>query len=278
MIKIFMSVRNRLAMTKKAIQALKKYSKLPHHIYVYNNASNYKVKEHFEYFSKAYINKDIAQVTFTSEPTTFNAFSKASTSNFFGLQHEEDPNKDKYLFLVIMDNDILVTPKWDLKLRAGWEYVVKNKMKNIKVIGQRPGGIKNTDSTVHTIAGDITAKVGRLGGSGFWSVKPNFFREVGYLNLKPLIGQHKKHDQQYWGLLQKASDGKPYIMGLQTKLCYHCGPLAGSICNRLTKGNRNPKWEKDGIQYADAEEKIEKLSFDEFEKLVMKDERVRRGW
>jgi cellulose synthase/poly-beta-1,6-N-acetylglucosamine synthase-like glycosyltransferase len=151
MIKIFISVRNRLAMTKKCIEALKKHSKLPHHIYVYDNASTYKLDEHFQYFYQLYKKKDISQITFTTEPTTFNAFSKASTSNFFGRQHEEDPNKDKYLFLVLMDNDIVVTPGWDLKIRAAWEYIARNKMNHIKIVGQRPGGIKSLEPDVHKI-------------------------------------------------------------------------------------------------------------------------------
>ena len=129
---------------------------------------------------KRYAKGDISQITFTSEATTFNAFSKASTSNFFGLQHEQDPNKNKYLFLVLMDNDIIVTPGWDLKIRAAWQYIVRNKMRNIKVVGQRPGGIKNVDKKAHKIAGEMTAKVGRLGGSGLWSVRPDFFRDVGF--------------------------------------------------------------------------------------------------
>lgn len=277
MIKIFISVRNRLAMTKKCIQALKKHSKLPHQIYVYNNASTYRVDEHFEYFSKLYIEKKIAQVTFTTEASTFNAFSKASTSNFFGKQHEEDPKKDKYLFLVLMDNDIVVTPGWDLKIRAAWEYVVRKKMKNIKVVGQRPGGIKNVDKVAHNIAGDMTAKAGRLGGSGLWSVRPNFFREVGFLNLKPLVGQHKKHDQQYWSLLSKASGGKPYILGLQSKLGYHCGAFAGSVCNRLTRNRTKPKV-GDVINFEGQENKIDKLNFKEFYEYITNDKRFTRGW
>ncbi len=211
MIKIFISVRNRLAMTKKCIEAIKRHSKISHQIYVYNNASDYRLKEHFEYFSEIYMNGTISQVTFTTEKSTFNAFSKASTCNFFGLQHEQDPNKDKYLYLVIMDNDILVSPKWDLKFKAGWEYINKNKMKNIKVIGQLPGGIKSLDKQIHQVAG-VEARVGVLGGSGLWSVRPNFFKDVGFLDLKQLVGHHKKHDQAYWRLMQKASGGKPYIM------------------------------------------------------------------
>jgi hypothetical protein len=278
MIKIFISVRNRLGITKKCIEAIKRHSKLEHHIYVYNNATNYRLDEHFEYFGKLYKNGDISQVTFTTEQSTFNAFSKASTCNFFGLQHEQDPNKDKYKFLVIMDNDIIVNRKWDLKFKAGWEYITKNKMKNIKALSQLPGGIKGFDSTIHKIIGDIEARCGKLGGSGLWSIRPNFFRDVGFLNLKALVGQHKKHDQLYWRLMEQASGGKPYIMGLKMKVGYHCGPLAGSVCNRLTSGANNPKWKKDGIRFEEADKKIDKFSFDEFYKLILEDERIKRGW
>jgi hypothetical protein len=277
MIKIFISVRNRLAMTKKCIQAIKKHSKLKHDIYIYDNASNYRLEDHFKYFGEMFSKGKISQITFTSESTTFNAFSKASTSNFFGRQHEEDPKKDTYLFLVMMDNDIIVTPGWDLKIRAAWDYIVKRKMKNIKIVGQRPGGIKNLDKVGHNIAGGMTGKIGKLGGSGLWAVKPNFFRDVGFLNLRALVGQHKKHDQQYWGLLSKASGGQPYIMGIQSKLGYHCGAVAGSVCNRLTRNRTKPKIGS-VINFEGQEEKIDKMSFDEFYDFISHDKRFTRGW
>ena len=87
MIKIFMSVRNRLAITKKAIEALILHSEIPHRIFVYDNATNYRLQDHFDFFHELYSRGLIAQITFTTVESTFNAFSKASTSNFFGLQH-----------------------------------------------------------------------------------------------------------------------------------------------------------------------------------------------
>ena len=277
MIKIFISVRNRLAISRKCIEAIKKHSKLKHYIYVYNNASNYRLNDHISYFGGLYAKNEISQLTFTTEPTTFNAFSKASTSNFFGLQHEQDPNKNKYLFLVLMDNDIIVTPGWDLKVRAAWEYITKKNMNNIKIVSQRPGGIKNVNKEAYKIAGKMTAKVGMLGGSGFWSVRPNFFSDVGLLNLKPLVGQHKKHDQQYWRLLKSASKGKPYIMGLQSKIGYHCGAIAGSVCNKLSK-NRNNKKIGNLINFEGQEKNIDSMSFDEFYDKISNDKRFTRGW
>ncbi len=98
MIKIFLSVRNRLAITVKCIEALKKHSTLPYQLYVYDNETRHLVDEHFMYFHQMYKERQIAQITFTTQQSTFNAFSKASTCNFFGQQHEMDPKKHKYIF------------------------------------------------------------------------------------------------------------------------------------------------------------------------------------
>lgn len=276
MIKIFLSVRNRLAITKKCITALQKHSTIPFQLYVYDNDSNYLIDEHFGYFCKMYKKGIIAQVTFTTSKTTFNAFSKASTCNFWGQQHEQDPNKDNYIFLLMLDNDVIVTPGWDQKLKAAWKYVKKNKIDTVKVIGQRPGGIKSLDPKVHKI-GEMTARVGTLGGSGLWSVQPNFFRDVGFLNLKSLVGHDKKHDQLYWQLLQKASKNRHYIMGLQDKLGIHCGRQAGSVCNRLTR-SRGRKDRLDLIKFEGAEKNINSMTFEEFFKLIYNDKKLLGDW
>ena len=275
MIKIFLSVRNRLAITKKCIYALKEHSTIKHKIYVYDNSTNYLLKEHFDYFYKLYEKKYISQITFTSEDSTFNAFSKASTGNFFGKQHEEDPKKDKYDFLVILDNDIVVTKNWDSILHKAWAYVAKNKLNNIKVIGQLPGGIKN--KIEKHIIGDMHCRVGKLGGSGLWSVRTNFFQDIGFLNLKKLIGHNKKHDQMYWGLLERSTKGKPYILGLGDKLGIHCGKYAGSVCNKLTR-IKNEKERNKAIQFKDAEEGIEKINFTDFYNEIYNDKKLMNDW
>lgn len=275
MIKIFISVRNRIAITQKCITAIKRHSKLKHQIYVYDNASNYLLKDHFLYFYNLYNSKQISQITFTTEESTFNAFSKASTCNFFGQQHEQDPKKDKYDYLVMMDNDIIVTPEWDTKLLEAWKYVKKHNMKNIKVIGQRPGGIKNLDAKVYEINKKVNGRVGTLGGSGLWSVQSDFFRDVGFLNLRSLVGHDKKHDQLYWKLMAKASGGKPYIMGLVTKLGYHCGPIAGSVCNRLTRNHKSPNKSK-VIKFEENENRIASFDFDTFYKKISTEKKYHR--
>jgi hypothetical protein len=277
MIKIFLTVRNRLAITKKCIHALKTHSKIPHSIYVYNNATNYLVDNHFAYFCQMYTKGYVDQVCFTTEKTTFNAFSKASACNFFGLQHEQDPAKDKCEFLVMIDNDIIVTPDWDVKLREAWKYVIKNNLSNIKVIGQLPGGIKHVDKAQLKISETMVGRVGKLGGSGLWSVRNNFFRDVGYLDLKALVNHDKKHDQLYWVQMDKSTNGRPYIMGINEKLGIHCGKEAGSVCNVLTR-HRGKSDKKDCIKFEASEDKISNMKFDDFFKMIENNKNLLMDW
>ena len=276
MIKIFMSVRNRLAITKKAIEALKRHSTRPHQIYVYDNNTNYLVAKHYAYFCEQYISGGITQVTFTTKASTFGAFSKAAAFNFFGKQHQQDPKKHKYEMLLCLDNDILVMPEWDKNLLEAWKYVEEHNMKNIKVIGQLPGGIKNVKEKLD-INGKFNAKTGTLGGSGLWSMRPNFFSDVGTLDLQALVGHDKKHDQHYWKLMQQRTGQKPYIMGIGVKLGVHCGKMAGSVCNRLTR-NKGRKDVDKLICFEEAEVDIDKMSFEEFFKMVVNDDQLIRDW
>ena len=276
MIKIFLTVRNRLEITKKCIEALQRHSTLPHSIYVYNNQTNHMLKEHFEYFYDLYSKKIISNLSFTSDESNFNAFSKAVACNVFGHHHNEDPDKDKCEFLLFLDNDIIVVPDWDKIVKAAWEYVARNKLENIKVISQIPGGIKSHQDK-YNITKHLEGVSGSLGGSGFWAVKNNFFQDIGFLNLKQLVGQNKRHDQLYWQLLGRKTNGSPYILGLKTTLAYHCGAIAGSVCNTLTK-NPNNKNKTDLIKFDENEQQISKMTFDEFFKRISTDRYVKNNW
>jgi hypothetical protein len=271
MIKICITVRNRLAITKKCLEAIKRHSILPHQIYIYDNNTNYLLNEHFKYFQKLYKKREISQITFTTIESTFNAFSKAVTFNLFGRQHEEDPQKDSYDFLLLLDNDIIVTPGYDQKLSAVWKYMEKKKMKDIKIVGQSPGGIKGKEKIEHII-GKMKGRKGKLGGSGLWAFRNNFFRDIGFLDLKSLVGHNKKHDQQYWHKCEKATNGEPYIFALHEKLGIHCGRVAGSVCNKLTS-NKNAN-----INFEAAEKEIDNTDFDTFYEKIVNDKYLIGNW
>jgi hypothetical protein len=279
MIKIFLSVRNRLAITKKCIEAIERHTELPYQLYVYNNQTNYKTKEHWSYFRGLYENKKVTQVTFNTNESTFNAFSKASAWNAFGLQHEMDPRKDKIDFLICLDNDVLVLKKWDLRLKTAWNHINKNKLKNIKIVGSLPGGIKHRVQTIQIVQDKLLGRLGKLGGSGFWSVRPNFFSDVGFLPISQLVGHSKKHDQLTWSMCSRATNGKEYILGLKPKLAIHVGRRCGSTCNRLTRQAHLPEKKKlDGIKFEDQENKIDSVSFDDFYQACINDDRIVREW
>ena len=117
-----MTCRNRLAVTCKAITALKKHSVLPHQLFVYDNLTSYKVPEHFLYWAMLYEKGLITQVTFNTKESTFGAFSKATACNMFGLQHESDPQKDKYDFLVFIVK-IRINPTKGVKSLNLWDKI-----------------------------------------------------------------------------------------------------------------------------------------------------------
>lgn len=276
MIKIFLTVRNRLAITKKCIEALERHSSIPHDIYVFDNCTDYRIREHWEYAFNLYKNGLISQYTFNTERSTFNAFSKAVSCNQFGQHHMIDPKWKSYEFITILDNDIIVLPEWDRYIKNAWQDVNKYGMGDqIKIIGQSPGGIKGSKTDKKFAGCDV--RLGKLGGSAFWNVKTSFFRDVGYLNLKKLVGHNKRHDQEYWNLLDKSNKGKPYIIGLNKNLCVHCGSIAGSVCNMLTRF-RGQKNQSDKIKFEDADKKIENMKFDEFIKYIENNDKLIKDW
>lgn len=276
MFKIFLSIRNRLSITKKALEAIFRHSSIIPEIYIFDNCTNYRIKEHFNYFRELYEEGKICQVTFNTEKSTFDAFSKAVASNQFFLNHLQDPKRDQYDFLLILDNDVIVTPNYDKILSQAWKEITKLKMTNIKVIGQLPGGIKGKELLPQKISG-FMAKAGKLGGSGLWSVRPSFPQDVGLLNVQQLVGLDKKHDQLYWRLLDISTDGKPYILGLGTKLGIHCGRWTGSTCNLLTAYRNSPN-KLEMIKFEEAEKKIDVMTFEEFYQMIIDDKDVANAW
>ena len=277
MLKILVSVRNRLGISKKCIQSIERNAVEDYQIFVYNNLTNYRLDDHIKYFGNLYKEGRIAQVTFNSKDSTFNAFSKAVSSNMFGLQHEQDPDKDKTEHLMILDNDIVIIhKKFDKLLRKCWQDVKKKKLNNVKIIGQKPGGIKGCKTIIEGGLCGIEARIGKLGGSGLWHICSDFYRDVGFLDLKKLQGQNKKHDQMTWQLCEKATNGEPYIIALKTKIGIHCGKIAGSVCNPLSK--MNPKDALEKIKWSKADKEIEAMTYDNFINMIMEDKYLANDW
>lgn len=276
MYKIAICVRNRLEMTKKCIEGIVRHSKLPHQIYIYDNLTNFREKEHFEFAYNLYKHGIITQYTFNTKESTFNAFPKVVALNQFGHLHQADPNKKSCEFILFIDNDMIVTPDFDVILQKAWAEVRKYMLKNIKIISQVPGGIIKRNPLKVKIAG-FSCESGKAGGSGFWCVQSNFYDEVGFLPESKFVGINKRHDSSYWNLLNSSSRGQDYTLGLKHKFCIHCGKYSGSVCNVLTE-NKN-KLNKEKMIFFDEQEKnIGNLSFEEFYKKIITDEKLMNDW
>ena len=138
------------------------------------------------------------------------------------------------------------------------------------------GGIKNSHQTQQKIAG-FSAKTGVCGGSGFWCVKNDFYRDVGFLDLNLLTGLNKKHDQMYWNKLYQSTNGKDYILGLDHKLCIHTGSMAGSVCNTATR-NKNAKNLNELLKFEESEKAIDEINFDSFYELIKNSKEMTNDW
>lgn len=280
MIKIFLTCRNRLAITKKCIESIRRHTKTPYQLYVFDNQTNYKFGEHASYLLNLFQKGIITQLIFNSDTSTFNAFSKASACNQFGTYHQQDPEKNEYEFLLMLDNDIILTPGWDKKISITWNFVKRYNLNNVKVVGQYPGGIKGKKELVEISNKKqnikFNGRIGKLGGSGLWSVKPNFFTEVGLLDLKQLVRQNKKHDQLYWRLLETSAKGRSYILGIQEKLGIHCGSMTGSVCNVLT--NRKISDPLEQIKFTTIDKQIDNYNFEDFYNKITNDKFLINDW
>ena len=270
MIKICITVRNRLAVTKKCIESIHKHTTQPFQIYVYDNLTSHRFKDHIDYYTKQFRHNIISKFIINSDSSTYNCFSKVCAFNEFGFDHEQDPDKDGIDFLVLLDNDMILTPAWNEKAFAVINGLSNHE--NIHIVTQCPGGVSDRKESI-TVNG-IKCDVGVHGGSGFWILKPTFFREIGYLDCNLVKGLNKKHDQNYWRKIEKVTNGKKYALAIHHIMALHTGPVySGSVCNILTKDKMDFK----NIRLEEEDKNIENMDFDTFYNEIKDNERC-QNW
>jgi len=257
MIKICVTVRNRLEITKKCIEAISKHTEQPFQIHLYDNLTSHHLKDHVDYYLKMFRYDIITKFVMNSAASTFDCFSKVCAFNEFGRDHEQDPDKYNIDLLVLLDNDMIVTPGWD----AAAVSVIKelDKHKNIHIVTQCPGGVSDRKETIKV--GNFDCDVGVHGGSGLWILKPTFFRDIGFLDCSLVQGINKKHDQNYWRQIEKVTHGKKYSLAIHHIMALHTGSIySGSVCNVLTKDKLDLK----NIRFEEENKKIKDMTFYDF--------------
>jgi len=233
----------------------------------------HQLDRHFGFYHTLLKQKLVHQVTFNTTESTFNAFSKAISLNAFGQNHEQDPEKNKCEMLVTLDNDVIVMPGWDQILREAWYEIERLKIPHVYAITQQLGGAVKYGKWLERKIAGYKAYHGKLGGSCLWSSRSNFYEKVGLLDVKPLVGFNKKHDQHYWVKMETLSNGAPYILGLDAPLLLRGGPIAGSVCNVIGFGA--PKHKLEQVRYENQDAAIDSKSFNEFyEKLFLEYEQI----
>lgn len=264
-IAIFLSVRNRLAVTKKCIEALYKYTTCPFHLYVYDNCTTYKVAEHFKYFGDLYVENKITKYTVNTLESTYYAFSKAVAFNDFGHTIQQNPIKNRYDYYVCLDNDIIIRKEgWNDVFKDLWKAVAcTEELDSIRVLAQFPGG-----TTVHQkgTIDDYKVNLGFASGSGFWAIRSDFFDTIGFLNLAELVGHNKKHDQLYWKKMRAYNSNAPYVLAVEELLAVHFDNYKDynslSIC---LPTQDDPSMT---VVHEDVEEEIAAMTFEDFEILL----------
>lgn len=259
MIKILVTVRNRLAITKKCIESIKLNTTSSFQLFVYDNLSSYRFRQHIDYYVRMFQQGIITKFVINSKQSTFDCFSKVCSFNEFGFDHEQDPNKDDVDFLLLLDNDMILTPGWDKYALKAINHVKEN-MSNIHIITQFPGGVTDRNVDELELIDNMKCQIGTNGGSGFWILRPTFFRDIGFLDCSLVQGLTKKHDQNYWEKISHKVRGKKFSLTIPKIMSLHTGSITGSICNQLTKEPGNT----DNIRFVDKDQEIDNMSFIDF--------------
>lgn len=274
-IAVFMTVRNRLSLSEKCIEALYKNTSSDIHLFVFDNCTTHNIDGHFTYFSYLYKQGKLQKYVVNTLISTFNAFSKAMSFNEFGVYIESLPDKSIYDFLLCLDNDmILVEKDWDLIIKEAMEATSK-KIPTLEIWAQYPGGCSGHDYTIPIKGQDTTIRLGINSGSGFWCIKPDFFSRVGLIEPELLVGINKRHDIELWSKLNELHKGKPYVCAIKIPMALHFSYFNGkdlSIC----KPTRNDPSKE--IIHHDVEKLVNSMSYEEFIEFIKKDEELFSQW
>ena len=272
---VFLTVRNRLEITKKCVEALYKYTSRPVHLFVFDNLTQTRVDDHFNYFCDLYKQGKIKKYVVNTTESTCNCFSKATSWNEMGLFVETHPNKEMYDWILCIDNDmIIIEPGWDDIIKETME-VVEKKVPDIMIYTQAPGGVSGTEITIPIKGKDVSARIGVNGGSGFWNVPTDFFSKIGLLELEPLVNINKRHDLNLWEKLNEWSNGTPYTFAINLPLALHTGYYNGQDLSICKKTRNNPSL---NIDFEEFDTIVGNMNFEEFITWIKKDQEVFRKW
>jgi len=273
--------------TKKCLEALEKFTKSDWEVFLFDDRSSKKLEERYSEYGKLVqrYRERIAHIEIFPPYTraTHNTFGKAVAWTHFGymstygsMGNRFSEEKQYFDYLVLIDNDILVRKEgWDLQLIETWKLIDQHKdyQNTVLLTTQAPGGIMSPfgqgGEKVDIEIEGKKIRIGPCGGSGFWMVKPDYFKRVGLLPLKYLEGKDKGHDILSWQIHQKMTNSLYTAVGLWDQLSLHIGHNR-SICNYLTYGKDKRKAPGDSVR-ADKIMKLIREEEENFKNMTLED-------
>ena len=258
MIKVFLSVRNRLGLTKQCLEALRRYTKAPLEIYVFDNLTEPRLlAEHAAFFADKILRGEIAQYVINTAASTHGSFSLCAAATQFADQYARDARGTCKMILQL-DNDVIVEGGWDSSVRLIWDAVKKAGIDTVQYVSPFVWGSHKTDVMV----GEVPVCVGLMGGSAFMAMQPDFYSTIGMPEPRLLRGKCKGYDR-WLGWHIEAKIPESYAATADLPLATHCGPLVASICNRLHNGE-----EAYSPEIEEHDRAIGEMSFEDFREMV----------
>lgn len=254
---VLLTSRDRTILTSKAIDSLYENSKIFENIniYLYDNYSNMD-SERMSLIQRLISDKKICHYSYSNEISTGNVFPKMFAHTLWTTHmstiHHIRSRKGKNLgvneYFLIMDNDMIVGPKWD-QYFVSCIQDIEVKYPNIKFTMPLPSGINPAKQkelqkvdVINIFNSKKTATYGLsncAGGSGFWFMTFNMLSSMNLNNEDVLstYNRFKHHDSTIWNRIKKDNGNLNYCAAIIHKTdpyVLHLGGIVGSLCNNLT--------------------------------------------
>lgn len=282
-LKIMITCRDRIHLTQKTIESIYENTKLFSNIdiYCFDNLSELDIPR-MEYFQNLLKNDKIVHYSYDTTKSLSNCFGKAVLyRRWLDMINLENSLKFKFkkieeTYYLLIDNDMIVCPKWDEFFLSAIKYstptthfLVKYPGGTTKLSAYEKGSeIKNEFNNNEKIK--IVFGLGG-GGSGFWFMNDNMIKKHmnrwTYLEISETYSKFKRHDSTMWNSIIKSTKSMNPISYLirvvpsykEFPLVLHLGGKIGSICNSLTEKRFN----KSKVEFEKNEKEIKNMSVTE---------------
>jgi len=290
---VVIPVRDRMILTSKCIESIwrntTKFDKI--NIYIFDNKSDL-TEDRVSYFYKLLQNSLICHYSYDTDVSVYRSFGKGIIfQRWIGMMNAEeelyktvkDPDHQYVHYYALIDNDMIMGPKWDELFISAIENV-RYKEKDLRYLIKSPGGVephhrKHVYNVVNKFD-DVTKfdiVMGNYGGgSGFWFMDYGMLNKVKWSNkeLQYIYQKNKRHDSTTWKLITHKYGDIIFNAGVispypqeENPLIIHAGGYIGSICNKL---NKDEYTKEEKLKIAKAEEEFLDMSIDEILKKCSK--------